>query len=81
MYKPENDIEAMATYEAWLYLLQKYVDVENKRSWLDKMIDEATGFDKQKKEELLPILEDMRDSLAFLWFDTKGIEKILEVVK
>lgn len=80
MYTPQNNIEAMATYEAWLFMLQKYLEKVESRSQIDRMIDDAAGFDKQNQADIIPILEDMRDSLVFLWEDTTRIEILLEQV-
>lgn len=80
MYAPQNNIEAMATYEAWLFMLQKFLEKLESRSPIDRMIDDATGFYKQNQAYIIPILEDMRDSLVFLWEDTTRIEKLLQQV-
>ena len=79
-YIPENAIEAMGTYEAWIFMLSQFIKNEESRTNLDKMIDEVTWFDKEKKANIFPILEDMYDSLVFLGEDTWKIESLMNTL-
>jgi len=72
----DNWLEAQAVLEAWLYMLDKHAN-KKPRSWIDIMIDKATGYENQENEQLIVILEDILDAEKFLWMDTKKTEGLL----
>jgi ABC-type nitrate/sulfonate/bicarbonate transport system substrate-binding protein len=69
--------ECVGTIAAGFWMLQEHLKAEGRRSPLDVMIDEASGYDKAKREWLAAVVRDIRDAQAEIGEDTAGADEVL----
>jgi hypothetical protein len=73
--------ECIATIDAGYFMLRQHLKQEDARSPLDQLIDEATGYDKEKREWVREVVQDIRDAQAEIGEDTTGADKILSFLQ
>ena len=77
----EKVFEAYATIDLCYYMLKDlYKNLSKSRSPIAMMIDEATGFSKAKKKDVISLLEQIIEAKQFIGADcTSAAETLMKV--
>jgi hypothetical protein len=72
--------ECIATIDAGFFMLEQHLKQEAGRSPLDRLIDDASGYDREKREWVRVIAQDIRDAQAEIGEDTTETDKVLAAI-